>query len=381
MSTTWKWIIGVIVVILVVWGLSSDGKPTLPEGSGPLKVGVILPLTGDAGVYGEAMRNVTDIAFEKINKEGGVLGRELAPVYEDGKCNGKDAVSAAQKLVNVDKVQVIVGGFCSGESLAALPIATQAKVFMISGGSSSPDLTGASDFFARVVPSDAVQGQVLAKVAYEQNNWKNIAFIQEQTDYAVGLYKSFSSTFEGLGGKINKEEFQTQTSDFRSLLSKLKASSPDALFLDTQSSTSAERIIKQLQELSWSPKILVSDAIVVDADFLKKYAKVFEGALGAEFGVDYTNQSFQSLKSAYISKFKVSDMPYPSYTSTQYDAVYIVKSGIEKVGYDGVKLAKWSRELSGWQGVSGSISIEKTGDRSSGHSPRVVKDGVSTLLK
>lgn len=380
MSTTWKWIVGVVVVVLAVWGLSSENKPTLPEGSGPLKVGVILPLTGDAGVYGEAMRNVSDLAFEEINKSGGVLGRQLLPIYEDGKCSGKDSSSAAQKLVNIDKVQVVVGGFCSGESLAALPIVEQAKAFIISGGSSSPDLTGASPFFTRVVPSDAVQGQVIAKTAYEKNNWKNVALIQEKTDYALGLYKSFSSAFEALGGKIEKEEFQTQTSDFRSQLSKLKSTNPDALFLDTQSSASAERIIKQIQELNWSPKIIVSDAVIVDVDFLKKYSKIFEGGLGAEFGISYENPKFKSLNETYSSRFKVSEMPYASYASTQYDAIFIVRDGIEKVGYDGTKLANWSRSLKNWVGASGNISIEETGDRSSGHSPKTIKNGVSVLL-
>ncbi|MDI6721115.1 MAG: ABC transporter substrate-binding protein, partial [Candidatus Aenigmarchaeota archaeon] len=92
-----------------------------------VKIGFIAPLTGDAAVYGLPLKNMVELATEEINSQGGIDGKKVEIIYEDGKCNGKDAATAMQKLVSVDKVRVIFGGFCSSESLGAEPIATQNK--------------------------------------------------------------------------------------------------------------------------------------------------------------------------------------------------------------------------------------------------------------
>ena len=192
-------IIAVVVIIIVVaiawygWG-NKDKDDGLIEGA-PVKVGVIGPMTGDAAIYGEPNANIIKMAADEINAQGGIDGHQIELIIEDGKCSGSDAVSAAQKLINVDKVQVIIGGLCSGESLAIVPVAEKAKVSLLSIGSSSPDLTDVSKFFVRNYPSDNTQGVVLATAAVAKGI-TSIGFIQEQTDYALGVYKAFSAEFE-----------------------------------------------------------------------------------------------------------------------------------------------------------------------------------------
>ncbi len=191
MDKTTKTVVWVVVALAVIGGawLLLGNKGTANEkttNTAPLKIGVVLPLSGDAAVYGEPARNILQMAAEEINAGDGVKGQKLELIIEDGKCNGKDAANAAQKLINVDKVKVMIGGWCSSESLAIVPIAAQNKVAMLSAGSSSPKLTGINPIFARNYPSDAAQGSVLADIAYTDKGWKNVAFIQEQTDYAQG---------------------------------------------------------------------------------------------------------------------------------------------------------------------------------------------------
>ncbi|KKW18983.1 MAG: Receptor family ligand-binding protein, partial [Parcubacteria group bacterium GW2011_GWF2_50_9] len=195
-----KTAVWIVLLILVVGGLifyeSKKGEEEAVTKE-PIKIGVLVPLTGDGAPYGEPARNVYLLAAEEINAAGGVSGQPLELIIEDSKCNGKDATSAAQKLINIDKVQIILGGFCSSESIAATPVAEAAKVAILSPGSSSPDLTGISPYFFRNYPSDASQGKVLAEAAATRG-WKKIAFLQEQTDYALGVYKAFSSRFTEL---------------------------------------------------------------------------------------------------------------------------------------------------------------------------------------
>ncbi len=374
MSKTLKiviWLIVIVIVIAIGASLSRKGGDT---GTGPIKIGIIAPLTGDGAVYGEPARNVYQLAVEEINAAGGVSGRMIELIIEDGKCNGKDGASAMQKLVNVDKVQVVIGGICSSETLAAIPVGEPQKVVLFSPAASSPDLTGKSAYFFRNYPSDASQGKVLAELAWNEKKWKTVVFIQEQLDYPLGIYKAFSATFEALGGTVTKEEFPSATTDFRSTITKIKGQNPDAVFVDTQAPAAADRILKQMKELKWSKPILVNDATAGDPKTISDNQAILEGALTAEFGIDPANPKFQALLAAYKTKYGT-DLPYQSYGQTEYDAIYMIKDAIMTVGLNGEKIATWSRTVKDWDGASGMITIGADGDRVSGHVAKVIKNG------
>ena len=377
-----KTIIWLVVLVLVVggfilYGSKGEKKEVAKE---PIKIGVLLPLTGDGAPYGEPARNVYLLATEEINAAGGVNGQPLELIIEDSKCNGKDATSAAQKLINIDKVQIILGGFCSSESIAATPVAEAAKVALFSPGSSSPDLTGISAYFFRNYPSDASQGSVLAEAAVAKG-WKKIAFLQEQTDYALGIYKAFSVRFEGLGGTIVKEEVPSNITDFRSVLTKLKAANADAFFLDPQTLPVAERVFKQMQDLKWKPVLLFNDVVGGAPEMLISYKDIMEGALTAEFTADISNPRFIKLLADYKTKYGTDILYASSYGPTEYDAVYLIKAGIEAVGNNGEKFAVWSRTVKDLEGTSGKTTIGTDGDRIGGHTLKVIKDGKAEVVK
>lgn len=377
MNTKIVWVVVVLLIILGGLFLISSREEFA---EGPIKIGFIGPLTGDGAVLGEPGRNMVQMAVDEINAAGGVKGHMLEVIYEDGKCSGKDAASAMQKLATVDKVKIAIGGFCSSESIAAVPIAAQHKVVLFSPASSSPDLTNSSRFFFRDYPSDATQGVVLADLSYNQKSWRKVAVIQEQLDYPAGLYKAFSSQFEKLGGRVVKQEFPTTANDFRSLLTKLRSESPDALFIDAQTPASGSRVMKQLSESGWKIPLLISDSISGDPKTVEESKAILEGALAAEFGIDPSNQKFQQMIANFKQKFG-SEPPFQSYAQTEYDAVYIVRDGLLAAGYDAEKFAEWSRTIKDWRGASGSVTIGESGDRASGHVPKVIRDGKVELYR
>jgi branched-chain amino acid transport system substrate-binding protein len=373
-----KTVVWIVVLILVVWGIAAISGKSEPAPSGPIKVGVISPLTGDAAAYGEPLTNVMKMAVEEINNAGGIDGRNIELVIEDGKCNGKDGGNAAQKLVNVDGVKVIIGGFCSGETIPAVPIVEAAKVVMVSGGASSPDLTGISPYFFRTNPSDSAQGKVLAQVAYNDKGWKKVAFLQEQTDYAAGIYKAFSEEFARLGGSVTNESFASNATDFRAVITKVRGTNSDALFIDAQTPAVVSRVLAQIEQQNWRPALIVNDVVAGDPEILKNSSAMLEGALTAEFGTDPQNPKFQALINGYKAKYG-SEAPYQSYAQTMYDAVYLIRDGLIAVGEDGEKLAAWSRTITNWDGASGRITILPTGDRDSGHVAKVIRGGKAEL--
>lgn len=363
----------VAIAIVLIGGWWVVNQNTADQVQGPVRIGVIHPFTGDAAVYGEPMLRVLNLAADKINAEGGVNGYPIEFIVEDGKCDGTAAASAAQKLVNVDKVEVIIGGFCSGEALAAEPITTAAEVTLFSASASNPKLTGISPFFVRNYPSDSSQGVILADAAIGKG-MKNIAILQEQVDYAAGIYQVFDARIKERGGSTQKEEYATEATDFRTSLTKLRAGNPDALFLIANSPASATRIFKQMQELGWSPTFLISDVIAGDPVTIAEYVTLLEGGLAAEFGVDNNNPKFREVIDAYVAKYAV-EPPFQAYVQAEYDAVFLVAEAVREVGYDGKKIAAWLHNVRNWQGASGLLSIGENGDPTAGHRLETIKDG------
>lgn len=101
MNNTAKTIIGIIIAVLVIWGIASISNSPVEEESGSIQIGFIGPLTGDAAAYGEPLRNVIQLAVDEINEQGGIKGKDLEVIYEDGMCTGKEATSAMQRKQQV----------------------------------------------------------------------------------------------------------------------------------------------------------------------------------------------------------------------------------------------------------------------------------------
>jgi branched-chain amino acid transport system substrate-binding protein len=363
------WVVGLVIIIGIVLWIVLDNAASAKT----IKIGFIGPLTGDGAIYGEPFQKTVELAVSEINATGGIDGKQIQIIYEDGKCDGQDGASAAQKLVSVDGVQAIIGGLCSGETIPAVPIAAAGKVVMLSDAS-SPKLTGISPYFFRDYPSDDSQGKVLADAAYNTKHWRTVAILQEQTDYAAGVADAFSQEFQKLGGKIINEQYVTDTTDFRSSLLKLKSQNPDALFLDPNGTADAPIILEQMSVLQWSPPLLVNDSVATDAKTVSADATALEGALTAQFVPNTSNPKFQHLLSAYKAKYGI-DLASQDYGQAEYDAVYLLADGIRAVGYNGTALAKWSRTITNWQGASGAITIDANGDRVGGHVLEVIHNG------
>jgi branched-chain amino acid transport system substrate-binding protein len=374
-NTVW-WIVGVVVLVgLVWWGVSKNNGS-----SDVIKIGFIGPLTGDGAVYGEPFQKTVQLAVAEINGAGGINGKQIQMIYEDDQCNGTAGANAVQKLVNVDGVQAIVGSMCSGATIAGVPIAAQGKVLLFSPGASSPKLTGINPYFFRDYPSDSAQGKVIADVAYNKENWRTVAFIQEQTDYAQGINDAFTQNFKASGGKTMTQAFPTGATDFRSMLTTLKADKPDALFIDTQTPAATARVLDQLSQLGWKPHLIIDDASAGDAPTVAKYASQLNGAITAEFLPSKQNPTFQHLSDTYKAQYGT-DLPFYSYMGPSYDAIYLLAAGIKQVGYNGAALAEWSRTISNWSGASGLITIGPDGDRVSGHTAEVINNGVKSVIQ
>lgn len=345
----------------------------------PLKVGALIPLSGDGAEYGLPVQETAKIALDEINAEGGVklpgsnVKRKLEFVWEDGGCNSDIANRAATKLITVDKVKVIYGGFCSSETLAAAPLAEQNKVILFSPGSSSPKITEAGDFVFRNYPSDNTQGKVLAEFAAKKG-YKKVGMLVETQPYTEGIRDAFKANFEAEGRVVLAESYLSDASDFKSQITKLKGEAVDAYFVNPQTPAKGKLILKQMQELDITGPFLLNDVAVGFSKLVTEYKDLLEGAVGAEASYDRAHPGVTKLQETYKTKTG-EDLPYLTYMTTSYDAVYILKEALEAVGEDSEKIKNYLYGVKDRKGLAGSLTIDSNGDPVAGHILRAVKGG------
>jgi len=339
----------------------------------PIKVGAIFPLTPDKAPYGQPMQKVAQIALDEINAAGGVNGKKLEFIWENGKCNGGDATTAANKLINVDQVKIILGGYCNDETLAIADVAEPAHVVVLSPGSSSPDITYAGDYIFRNYPSDSSQGKVLADGA-QKMGFKKVGILVEKSDYTLGIQKVFEEQFKQNGGEVVVETYLPDDKLYTDSLLKLKTEGVDALFVDPQTPVKADLIFKQLEAMKWNVKLLGNDVIAGYQDLIGKYSKLLEGMLVAEFSYNKENPDFKKLAAKYKETVG-KELPYGTYASTTYDAVSIIKEGLAKVGNDADFFKDYLYNIHDRKGLAGSLTFDENGDPASGDSLEIVKNG------
>ena len=164
----------VLVIIFIV--IQPKKEPEV------IKIGAILPLTGDASIYGSALKEGLDLALEEINTKGGIIGKKVVVIYEDSQADPKVAVSAINKLINIDKVKIILGEMFSSVTLAIAPIAQKSQVVLISPTVSAEAVPNVGDYIFSIYPSDAYDGKFLANFVYNEIEKKNAAIIFVQAD-------------------------------------------------------------------------------------------------------------------------------------------------------------------------------------------------------
>ena len=357
-----------LAIAIVVIGLFVYNNKSQSISSEPIKIGAILPLTGDVASYGQAGMAGIDAAVKEINNVGGINGRKIEIIYEDDKCDVKEGASAANKLVNIDKVSVIVGGICSGVVSAEIPIIEMSKTPMIITGASRPDLTKNNDFIFRIYPSDNFQGEFAAKYVINQMNKNKVAVIYEKNGWSQGLYDVFTATFSKLGSDILFEDSVAPNSlDFKAILAKVKIIDPEVIYAPLNPKELIA-FLKQAKEFGLKGKIIGGDMAETDEVKQSGYA---EGLLYT-IGIINNPENFKQKINTLTGK----DSNFM--TVTAYDSVNILATIIKKVGTNNLKIKESLGKLD-YKGVSSEkISFDSEGDiKDVAFEIRVIRDKTS----
>lgn len=375
-----KKLLSVMAVSALAMGLFTGcGGEEKAADQNVVKVGVFLPLTGDNAAGGELELRGIKLA-NQLHPE--VLGKKVELVVADNKSDKAEAASVAARLIEKDKVSVLVGSYGSSLSMAAGNIVKENKVPAVGTSCTNPQVTANNDYYFRACFIDPFQGKVMAEYAH-QNGFKKVAIVQEvSNDYSVGLAKFFREEFVKLTGDENSivdvANYQTGDKDFTAILTNIKALNPDAVFAPGNFTESA-LLVKQARQLGIDAQFMGGDSWETQ-EFIDVGGKDVEGvALSTAF--DREKASTEEAKKFLDAYTKEYNGEPSALTAMAYDAYLIAVSGIEKAGTatDTVKIRDAIAATKDLECVTGMTTLDENGDPIKGVVIKTVKDGKFTF--
>jgi neutral amino acid transport system substrate-binding protein len=261
---------------------ASNGSSTTPDATSTtttssgkgLKIGSLLPTTGDLATIGQQMVGSVPLLVDTVNACGGVNGEPVSLVQVDDQTDPKAGAAGMTKLASLDKVGGVVGSFASSVSTAAVSVATANKVMLISPGSTSPVFTEKAQkgdfkgFWARTAPPDTYQALALAQLA-NKKGFKRVSTVVINNDYGVGFEKAFVQTFEKLGGTVvNKDKpvrYDPKAQTFETEAAAAFAGKPDAVLAVMYAETGSLFLKAAYQQgLTKGVQIMLTDGVKSD---------------------------------------------------------------------------------------------------------------------
>jgi branched-chain amino acid transport system substrate-binding protein len=330
--------------------------------SGPIKVAILAPLTGELAPWGASTRDGAVMAFEEFNAKGGVLGREIEWVLGDTQCDPQVGLDAAKKVIDEDQVRYIVGALSSRVSIPISEYANERSVLQISPISSAPRVTvddqgRTKPFIFRACFTDPFQGAVMAQFA-RQNLGAQTAAVLMSTEgpYTMGLAESFRSAFEAVGGPVVVwETCAPGQTDFGPALAAVKSAGPDVFFMTVYGSQ-ANLVGAQAKQHGITVTLLGIDGWhSPDLD----PAAVDGGYFSTHFSVLDTRPVVQSFAARYRDLYgTVPDL----FGALAYDAAQILLESIEAAGADNPYLVKDTMAAGEFDVVTGPIVFDQFHD-------------------
>jgi len=338
-----------IITICLLFALAACAPAQIE----PIKIGYFGPATGPVSYSGAPIKEAFELAFSQMPEAN---GRPIQVIFEDDKCDPKEAVTVATKLLDVDNVDILVSGVCSGSTLAVAPIAQERKAILISPAAASPKITTAGDFVFRLASSSELMAAETVK-AMQKLGIKKVAVLYENNAYTAGWNDAFAKHFADIGTVVASEMYDGPTSDVRTSLTKFEQASPDAILLLPLAAPSANNLLKQYKELGLKTQLIGSEAM----GFKAVLPNEPEGMLVLTYDFDLNSPEMQKMLSGYQSKFG-KNVTEEIYGALGYDTYNVLQTAINACGDDTECIKQKLNNLGTVTGASGTFHLDENGD-------------------
>jgi branched-chain amino acid transport system substrate-binding protein len=386
-----KNLIMLLALIMVIGSFTACGSKK-DSGNGDaakeVKIGINYELTGAVATYGGSSVDGIMMAFDEINKAGGINGMKIVPVKLDNKSDAAEATSLATRLMTQEGVVACLGPATSGDFMATIPVAMGSKIPVISASATADEVVTTdskvklNDYVFRLCFNDSFQGITMANFASQNLSAKSAVIIKDNSsDYAKGLAKNFKDTFTAAGGTIVAEEgYVAKDKDFNAILTSIKGKQFDVIFLPGYYQE-AGLIIKQARDQGIIQPVLGADGF--DSPVLLELAGAH--ALNDVYFSNHYSSLDQDPKVVdFIKTFKAKYNKEPNaFNALGYDLGKYIADAISRAGStDPTAIKDALASTKDFAGVTGTFSMGK--DHNPIKSAVVIglKDGVqSTSVK
>jgi len=321
-----------------------------------MKIGALLPLTGEDRQYGHWIKEGLELGREEINAHDGINGKDLEIIYEDDAANPKKAVIGMKKLCEKMKVPVVFGSWASSCVTAQIPIARRTKTVVLAEAI-SPKISKTGGYVYVIQPNATYYLKKLAPFTFFDLKVRKVGILHVQNDFGVGQKDTFKEIFENLGGKIiHIEKFSQGQSNFQKELSNIKKDNPEALFVPAY--TEIIHILKQARKMALKMKFLTSPPFE-NPEILTAVGKAAEGVIYPyHYAPDPENIVDLGLRKKYK---KVYGREPEGFAALAYDGIHIIAKALRNCGEDRECLKKAFYRMHHY-GVTGEIVFDETGN-------------------
>lgn len=341
-----------------------------------VKIGLLAPLTGFAAADGLSVLNSVKLAVEKVNKEGGVLGKKVKLIAYDDRADAKEAVGLSRKLIQQDRVAGVVAGSYSTPTRAAAPIFQDEEIPLISAYAVHPDITKAGNYCFRNGFLGTVEGKSAAFVSVTMLKAKKIALLTSDNDFGRTLAKGFREYIKTSAGDaeiVYAQTYPFKEKDFKPYLSKIKEIGPDMIFASGYYFQTGP-IVNQAREMGLTMNILGEEG-ADSPKFLEIAGKAAEGfVIVTNLNRDDPRPEVQAFLKEFEKRYGIQpDMVGAS----AYDAFMIIIDGIKRSGtLKGPAIRKAIAETKDFNGLTGVLKgFTEIGEVVKEVQVQIVRDG------
>jgi branched-chain amino acid transport system substrate-binding protein len=347
----------IVLLASLISGCSTEKK---------VKIGFVAQMTGADSYIGQAAKVALEDRIKQINDAGGIKGYKVELITYDSRSEVTDAVTAAKRLIEQDRVAGVIGPEWTSAAVPIASIAGVAKVPFIATTASNVKVTMDDNnivrpYMFRACFIDPYQGYALADFAYKDMGKRKVAFITDVTAaYSVGIQNYFEAHFKELGGEVvDKEGYQANDTEFRAQISKVAESGADLLVVPTATYRDIALIAKQATALGLKIDYLGVDGWVAD-ELLTMAGAELDGAYLSS-GVSTESPEFKEYNAAFEKAHGQKATVYAYYAlDALYAFEYAVGQSIDKVGKpDGTTIKEALETMQDVQGFTSKMTYEK----------------------
>jgi branched-chain amino acid transport system substrate-binding protein len=327
----------------------------------PIQIAAIFAKTGIAEVHNTPHIQCVELAVEETNSQGGLLGRPVELIILDNKSSPIGSSVAAKKAVELG-VPAVVGAAWSSHSLQIAPVLQEAKVPMVTGSSTNPKVTRIGNYIFRTCFIDSFQAQTMAHFAYTDLGARKAAVLEIiNEEFSLTLAELFVSAFQQAGGNVVlQESYANNAVDFANILEKVKAASPDVIYVPGYA-RDCGLLIKQAVSMGIKTTFLGADGWAGALMYKFGGSAIAGNYYSAHWHPDVDFPQSVHLQKMYYQKYK-SKIPHMNAPLT-YDAFMLLADAIRRAGsFDRARIRDALAATRGFQGATGTITLNEYGD-------------------